>query len=730
MAKIDITGCDREQIHLVGKVQAHGAILVADSDSGCVVHASQNVDAFIGLAPEKVLGSNLCKVIGVDKRLGNLPAFFTLPNNSNLVAVSHRHDNLVYVEIEPRGENLTASTQFSFADRAFAQIDAQYSEEDIFVKLSQLIQEYLGYDRVMIYKFDEERNGNVVAEKVKENVTSYYGHHFPAEDIPRIAREMLVKKISRQIPNVHAQGVPMQSNSERETVSLMYSELRFPSLIHLEFLRNMGVTATYTVSIIVRNRLWGIVACQHESGPLHIPYIKRRNCEMLVRYTSMHLSKVEKEKDAASTQTLHDRQSAIFEKINTCMDPGKELKRFSAQLLELYGATGFAYSNKRECILSGKTPTDKQVKGLIVWLLKQKVDDVYMTDHLQEDYPDAAKFADSASGILVIPIFSGEEEFMIWFREEQVTQKAWAGDPAKIILGSDDVLHPRKSFKTWHESVRGHSLPWNRSTISIAKDFRWELMQAKLFAQNNDLKEYLQQKLEAEELLRTSNMKLEAFAHSVAHDLKSPLRGLKNLCDFLLEDHQENLPKEGQVYLKMIQDKVLSMHEMVSDMLSSAKQQGVYHEEEIDLNQFLTDLILKLGLPKQVDISWDIGLPVVVYNRSQLAQVFGNLLDNAIKYNDKKKPKIQITAEMVETSWLMTVTDNGVGIPEEFHEDVFQPFNDVAKKTNVSKKDSTGVGLSIISRIVNENDGTISLRSVPGEGTSMMFTIPIRNLDA
>lgn len=722
---IDITNCDKEQIHLVGKIQNHGGLISINPNNGIITDTSQNIKNFINKEPKEIIGKLLSKVLNSPYSTNKLPKCFNLRNYRDLIFITHQHQGRTIIEIETYNDALSALNDLEFLENTFAQFNEEKTEGEISNLLSGIVQQYLGYDRVMIYKFDENWNGNVVGEKTRGKVTSYFNHNFPAEDIPSIARQMLVKKISRQITDVHTPSIPIIQSDSKAPLDLLHSELRYPSLIHLEFLKNMNVTATFTVSILVKGQLWGIIACQHESGPLHVPYSKRKTCEALARYFGNYLQGVQEEFDDKLYRNLIESQNKIVEAISKHSMLKNGFEENAASLLALHNASGIAFKYNTRLTLFGNTPDAKHVNELVEWIGKKNINDIYFTDCLSKEYPKGKELQKVASGILVLSIFNSLDEYIIWFRPEKEIKQAWAGDPAKIVVDEGQTLHPRKSFKTWYQSIKGHSKPWDKVQVKAAKVLRWELIQIKLTTQNTDLKDLLAEKTKAQRELKKSNEHLEDFAYTVAHDLKSPLRGINNLLSFLSEDHEKDLPKGGNELIALIKEKILFMHNMISEILSASKREGINSEQVIDLNTFIPELTNRIKFSSKVKITQDNNLPIVVYNASQLNQIFRNLIDNSIKYSDKSPTRIHISSVLSGNNWEISVQDNGIGIPKKYHKEIFVPFNKVSEKISTKKKNSTGIGLSIIKKIITENKGVINIESEEKKGTRIYFTIPV-----
>lgn len=723
--KADLTNCDKEPIHLVGKIQPHGAILVADRETGRIEQVSRNAHDFLEQKSD-LLGASIYTILNTDAQIKK-PVVV-----NSTIFIPHVSENKIVVEVEKLDEERSQSCidDLQFLGTYWKEVTAQSTMEGAADVLAEKVQEYLDYDRVMIYRFDEEWNGGVVGEKVKLGIASYYNHHFPASDIPAQAREMLLQKVTRQIPDVNCTSVDLLSldGYERETpIDLLRSELRYPSEIHLEFLRNMHVKATFTVSIIVKKKLWGIIACQNETE-LNIDYSRRNVCELMSRYFASHLEGLKETIDKTELDRYTFNRNELLQSIQYHQDIQFAFNTSAENLLKCTSASGVAVFYDGKLSVAGEVPGKQEISDLLSWLFDAGITESFHTNNLSRFYSGADAITSAASGILAVAIYPGAKEYIIWFKPEITLTRVWAGDPNKQVMMDSGRIHPRKSFDNWKEQVKGKSLPWTLAETIIANEMSQQLINMKITQQNDkllqsidDLTRAQMQLKESNKNLQAANKDLEGFSYTVSHDLRSPLTSILGSTQLLLAGIAGKLDPEAIKFVEIINNQAKKMNDLVQEVLNYAKAGLVWsRKDEVDMNEVVETLRRDMALPENIRLDVDL-LPKVKYNKVQLTQVLQNLVDNARKYNAKAEGIISITARERPKDWEITVADNGIGIEEKNYHKVFEVFGTAHGE---DRKDSIGIGLAIVKKIIETNQGRISFTSKIGEGTSFTFTIP------
>jgi two-component system, chemotaxis family, sensor kinase Cph1 len=489
--------------------------------------------------------------------------------------------------------------------------------------------------------------------------------------------------------------------------------------VHIEYLKNMNVGASMSISLRVNGQLWGLIACHHHTSRL-IPYATRAACEVFGQIASREIATKQEALALAERVETKTVQTQFFDLIAREKSVADALLRYMPALLEFMSASGAAISLGDQLHLTGHTPDRTAVAELVQWLHQEGMaDPIFEFDRLGELFPPAQKYQDCASGLLAVKLSRVQAHYVVWFRPEVVRTVSWAGKPEKTIDEKNMRLHPRKSFAAWQETVKGRSLPWRNAEIEGAAELRLAL--------NALVIRRTEQLLQLNAELERKNSDLNSFAYIASHDLKEPLRGIHHFSQFLLEDHGQVLGEEGLRKAEMIRTLAGHTNELL-DSLSHFSKVGrmELHLREVDLNSLLGEVLLslKVGLDEQrVTIRRLRPLPTIRCDSVLTREIFANLIANAARYNDKEMRSVEITwrepiPEKGERGPVLIVHDNGIGIRERNHDLVFQMFWRLNKNITGS-----GAGLAIVKSIVERHGGRIWVDSHLGEGSTFLFTL-------
>lgn len=489
---IDLNNCDKEPIHIPGFIQPHGVLLAVNTHNvPTIVQCSQNTEELLGLKTDKVLGLPLENLIGRESLHQILARSFSASVTSDLqymditiniagqdqvfTSVIHESEGLLILEMEPSNESRTMEgNDFEWISRFFGRIKSTDSRIEASQIAAEQVKEMLGYDRVMIYEFDEQWNGKVIAEAREEQLEPFLGHHYPASDIPKQARELYLRNWLRTIVNVNYQPVeiiPTLQPLTGKPLNLSLSVLRSVSPLHIEYLQNMGVGATVTISLIHDNQLWGLITC-HQYSARYVPHRVRNLCNFLGAFFSSELfqrQQLDEYQAEIRSREAASRISSIFIGNTSPARILEELQSEEQTLLDLMSASGAAICYQDKLMLYGDTPTREQVRELAAWLAGKSEDYSYHTSKLSLEYGPATAYRDKVSGAIYVAISPGQHHYMIWFRPEVIQLVDWAGDPAKAVIKTDDGvrLSPRKSFEKWREVVQSTSYPWTTKELNV-----------------------------------------------------------------------------------------------------------------------------------------------------------------------------------------------------------------------------------------------------------------------
>ncbi len=449
--------------------------------------------------------------------------------------------------------------------------------------------------------------------------------------------------------------------------------LRSVSLYHIEYLHNMGVTASMSISLIQDQKLWGLIACHHTS-PKHIPYNIRTACEFIGQVVSVELANKEASEDIDYKMLLKSLQTQFVEALSQAEYLVDGMVQLKSQLLNLVNATGAAICGGDQCILVGKTPSEAEVHALLDWIKPHLHQSLFETRSLSKEYPAAESFKAIASGVLALEISRVHHNYILWFRPEVIQTVNWGGNPSKRVETATDGslrLSPRKSFELWQETVQGFSLPWKACEIEAVAELR-SLIVGIVLRQADEL---ASKNFE----LQRSNEELDSFAYIASHDLKEPLRGIHNYANFLMEDYAEVLADDGIAKLQTLVRLTQRMEDLINSLLHFSRLgRAELMRQTVNLNDLVQQVIATLTIARPqsaVEFRIPQPLPSVKCDRAQVIELFTNLISNSIKYNDKAQKWVEIGyIGESEASKIFYVRDNGIGIPQEYHEKIFQIF--------------------------------------------------------
>jgi len=745
----NLTNCDREPIHIPGAIQPHGLLLVISPLEWKITQISRNTQEFLGIEPEQLLGQPLDRLLPTDKieaiaaclegdfeQINPLKLSIETQNGTKKFnGIVHSLDeNNIILELEiNKSENDLNFIQFSqISKRILLQIQRASTLNELCQIIVQQIRKLTGFERVMIYQFDQTGAGDIIAEDKLEELESYLGLHYPDSDIPRQAKYLYTLNFIRSIPQVNYQPIAILAldNKQQKPLDLSLSILRSVSPLHIEYLQNMGVCATLTISLMKEGKLWGLIACHHRS-PYLVPYETRNICEFLGQVMSLELASKEANEDLDYKIFLKSVQSQLVNALGKAENLTNALIKDREKLLKLVNATGVVIYTEENLIRIGQTPPEEVLPDLIAWLENRFERDLFVTHSLPKIYADAIAFKEVASGLLALSITKVQKNYVLWFRPEVLQEVNWAGKPEKVNNLEEDgteTLSPRKSFKLWQEMVQQQSQPWKPWEIEGAIELRSAIVGI-LLRKINELAEI---NLE----LERSNTELDAFAYIASHDLKEPLRGIHNYSNFLLEDYAELLDAEGVNKLHTLIKLTKRMEDLINALLHFSRlgrQELTF--QSFNLNQSLESIIELFTVSKggeNIEIRIPRPLPKIVGDRVLLEEVFTNLISNAFKYNNQSEKWVEIgfldptLSNSLDPSQpqLLTfyVRDNGIGIQEKHLDTIFRIFKRLHSLNKYGG--GTGVGLTIVKKIIELHHGKIWIESFYGGGSTFYFTLP------
>ena len=490
--QVDLTNCDREPIHIPGRIQPHGCILVCDSDLSVVRRHSVNAAGLLHLASHDINGRKLDELLGPDKAhdIRNALLRSIDPARPGLILgaliserrfdiAAHQYKGCAIVEFEPASE-LVLGSPLEVARALIGRLKSASDVDDLCKRTARYLRNVLGYDRAMIYRFAHDGSGQVIAEAKSAHLESFLGQHFPASDIPRQARELYLKNTIRAIPDSSGASIPIEPllDASGNALDLSFANLRSVSPIHCEYLRNMGVGASMSISIIAGGKLWGLIACHHYS-PKILSMPARVAAELFGDFFSLHIEAVLRKQRLENATKARRSLDGLLQNVAHHTDLAKFLRDNIADFRSLMDCDGVGLWMNGRWTAEGSVPPDAAIPTLARFVSTVSEGDVYSTHSLADSLPQARDYHADVSGVLAIPLSQTPRDYLFLFRQELIRNVAWAGNPAKQYESGPlgDRLTPRKSFAIWKETVERQSIPWTDDDREMAEATRTVLLE-------------------------------------------------------------------------------------------------------------------------------------------------------------------------------------------------------------------------------------------------------------
>jgi light-regulated signal transduction histidine kinase (bacteriophytochrome)/CheY-like chemotaxis protein len=489
LAALNLILCDFEPNHPIGFIQPAGFLIVL-SDDWQVIRVSANVEDYLGQSAEMLLGAAFQDVVGpealhvIRNRLAALhgdaveraPSVLLREGVGRFDLAVHRvgqgEGQVIVVEAEPS----ESPGELNAGMMVRSMLDRMQGEANPAREAARLIQALTGFDRVMIYRFSPDGSGEVIAERVRGSLEPYLGLRCPAADISLDARALLLRNPTQMLYDIGAAPSLILSyrGGTDEPFDLSLSTLCTASATRLEYLKNLGVGATMTMSLLRDGALWGLISCHH-GLPHHISFEQRTAAELFAQIALFFIERREREELATyevHTRQIHDQLIATIVGDDAM---GDNLVKLASRMTELVPCDGIVVCVDDRVAFDGVTPTREEFLALRRFLNRSVARQIYATDELGGVYPSARDFAMRAAGMLVIPISRSPGDYCVFFRREIIESVTWAGQD-----GTLEAAWPGGSFGAWRESMRGHSTPWSPAELRAAETLRVTLLEVVL----------------------------------------------------------------------------------------------------------------------------------------------------------------------------------------------------------------------------------------------------------
>lgn len=487
------TECDRYNFETPGKIQSHGAMLIMQEPGFKIVQLSQNTSQIIGIDHKQMINQPIASFLepkSAEKLLKSTKSTnFSMINPIRLKFLGNdcdvillRYDGFLIAEVEPVRSEVDNNDAYQMgAMQAMEKFQSAVFVEQLIEIATNEIRELTDFDRVMYYKFDEDYNGQVVAEATVRGVDSFLGLYFPASDIPNRVRQLYMNTKSRYLPDLHEAQIalfPEINPVTKKGFDMSMTILRAVAPTHIEYMRNLGINSSLSFSIMKEGRLIGMFACHHYSGKF-VPYVNRLVCEQIVEmFVNMLL---QLDDDSVHIDKLSNYKQNALESIQS-----NQHQAACTALQSMVGAEGVAISKDGNLTFAGFTPTEDEIKSLLEvfanpsynLLYQEDPNGFFVTSKLSSVFDGAEAIKHAASGVLVVPISKNANDFIIWFRPERVLSATWAGNPDQAMHIDEKTMRisPRKSFSAWQKNVENTSESWKSYEVQMALQLRDALL--------------------------------------------------------------------------------------------------------------------------------------------------------------------------------------------------------------------------------------------------------------
>lgn len=731
--KLTFDRCEDEKIHIPESIQSYGYLFALNHTTGRIEIISENVlDLFV--TEEPLIGSIFFDLLDEDEeeveffqetyrraksRHTRLPIKLSFDKSViangvdfHFFAVMYDSDDRLIIELEPAAKFRQTYTAEHYIKIYAMSIAPKFKAFDSLDEMAQEIVDTIRYitgmERVVLYRFNEDNSGKVIAEAKSDEIESYLDLYYPASDIPPQARELYKKNWVRLTPNVDLESsrlIPGIEESGRAPLDLTHSLLRTLSPIHRQYIRNQGLLSSFSMSLVTHDRLWGLISC-HSRSATYIPQDVRLQCENLSQLFSWHLYAKEEELFFKKKEKADQSIESMLDKISPSNPIVKVFAEYEEEVLRIMDADGFIFYSDQEVISLGITP-DLPVVQNIYESISTLQGKPFITDRISNEWGSREQL-NGIVGVMLIPLLEKRSYFTAWFRKEHAYIQKWAGSPnEKSVTGSKrERLMPRSSFQIHVKEINGTSKEFDQTDVDMASRFN---------------RMFLAHALEVQDKMRKNMFDLEQqdrhkneFLATLAHELRNPLAPISNGVSLL--EYTDSVDVRKKV-TDTIKRQVGYMTKLIDDLMDVSRiTQGKVKLEkgDIEIQEVIRNAIeIVETLINEKDHSLHIDMPEtpihVHGDAARLSQIFSNIINNAVKYTDNNGV-IQVIVSRTDSHVSIRIKDNGLGIPADKLEDIFSMFMQV-EAHSTHTKGGLGIGLTLVERLVRLHDGEIVARS-------------------
>lgn len=659
--RVDLTDCDREAIHIPGSIQPHGMLLVVDRGTGTVIHAAGDVEGRLGTPDWR--GAPLGELLGAEMASAIQTSGVTLPRRIVPPHAEEAFDVSVspgsgecLVELEPAAPAQAAAALLPGLEAAGQAFDLAADLTELTAVAAREFRRLTGYDRVMVYRFLDDSAGKVVGEDAAEEQHSFMNHHFPASDIPVQARALYVRNLVRVIPDVHYRPAPLRPPRAADNpLDMSDCNLRSVSPIHIQYLKNMGVAASASFSIVKDGVLWGLIAC-HNSEPRGLTLDVRTACRALAAGLARQIKAREETNAYRERVRLRSFEDRIIDLLLREGSLDSALSRHLPEVQKMLAADGVAVLRGQELVTAGKCPTEAEMRSVAAWINSAKPGPVFATNALAASDAPREAISPLGAGLLAMALSRSEPWMVLWFRAETLEVVNWAGNPHKAATaGTGGVLTPRASFDAWSETVRDKAKRWSVPEVEAAERLAaaiqnvWQTRRIRDL--NNELLLLVEQK---EGLLKQREFLLGEVNHRVQNSLTL-------VSSFLALQARESDDEATRAAIEEARRRISAVSLVHRRLYGSDQVRTVDGARYVD--ELLDDLLASAGDEWRPHVTRDLE-PVLLPNDKAISMglVLTELFINANKYAYAGAPgPLHVALADDGHNFRLTVADQGKG---------------------------------------------------------------------
>lgn len=737
--------CANEPIQFLKSIQYYGKLIAADARNLTIKVISENHKELKDSNPfQKTLNDffspsdieNINHFIEDNKFISDYPLNLTYKKtNQTYLFHLYKMNDLIVLEEESGNEDYKKFPKEYLVNSLTNVHLVDGKEESIYHYAEQVatkIKEATSYDRVMVYKFHEDYHGEVIGEAKEEHLSPYLGMHFPESDIPSQARSLYIRNLVRIITDVDAEPIKLISDDyDLNQFDLSDSILRHVSPIHIQYLKNMGVNASLSLSIIVDGKLWGLVSCHHYQGPKFISQHDRAFLKLVTFGISAQISRASGLIITERLNLVKHLNISLVDHLSNHSDNAHEnslnevLKFFKYEILKLLNASGFLLIAGKNMNIVGKVPPQNIIKKI-----KEKVEeldplDTYTNNHLSDEFTEIEESEKDFAGAIAVGSVSKKINCIImWFRKPRETEIRWAGKNEKNIEVKNGItrLSPRGSFEEITKIEKGRSLGFSDADKKVANEFLWFV--------NRIILDQLRISEDANTYLLKEAERKNIFISNLSHELRTPLNNILGWLQLYQNEMKQN--NKLKELAQIINDNAYQQLNLVNDLLDSSKlslgkiKLNLVNRNICDVITEVANYFLPTFKTKNIECSINYVNSKIhcLIDEVRFEQVLRNIIQNAVKFSHKGG-LIGISIRENKTDAIIEIKDNGIGIDKKSLINIFKQFFQEDSNKSRSNK-GLGLGLALTKQIVELHGGQISIDSEgKNQGTTVAVTLPI-----